>query len=962
MKKEYTAKQLEVIGLNSGYNMVLGGPGCGKTDILAERIVQASKENNVKLSDMLCLTFTNRAARGMFDRIQSVLGEDSVDLFVGNIHRYCSAFLFENQVNGVSEETSIMDENDVSEIVSGLIEDELLILEKKYNFCYLKVKDILDIQHLLYQALKNHPSKDYYKKNVLIRRDSTFGFETESDFVDACREFENGDGEVALEKMNRFEYKVLYLAYKYYQFKNEHNLLDFDDLLLYTYDAYYNDNKGQYKRYKWGQIDEIQDLSQFQLTLIDLLLDLNEKGVVVYFGDEQQAIYSFMGASLNSLKFLKERCGENVYFLDKNFRSPKYLLNVYNEYAINELGVSENLLPVPKDNKESDFYDLCVHLYKSDNEEVDRVVETLLPYLFKDGEVNERTALLVTWNSDANLISDKLKSCGMQHFKISGLDSFQTVHMKTIIDHMKIVINEFNIISWSRMLFRIGAVDRIKDGRKMLEEMQDVGLCATDLFRKSGSYLLDFVQLFDQSEIVLFDTETTGVDVFNDDIVQIAAYKVKFGKLVKESFFRIFLYTKKEIPKKLGREVNPLVEIYEKSDCIYERKEGLTLFMEYVGDCVLMGHNVDFDYNILKNNLNRYCGTLYQDYNAKTIDTLKLARIVCPKQRKYKLGHLCKSLGLVLSNNVSFHLAEEDIMVTYELAKYCRRRANIYLQKQSEYLSKKDVLEVIAIVKEKYRNHYMETKKRMFVLYSNDEEYAIIREMKGISQQLEQVCEFRQIEKFHYILEFFTNEVISKEIPNALYSQMQKYLQEFSTYKESDMCYSSSFKEKLFVSTVHKAKGLEFENVIVMRCVDGRYPHFAHNTIEEIEEDKRLFYVAISRSINRLVISGFCKDSRSQGGNVFSKFVNPILHNFTLRFELTIGVKVEIGTKQMRVWVNNENGNLQVKRYNVSSVFGVGKYENQMSLYAQMISQSIEYSSVFPLIESLIFPLGGYVE
>lgn len=425
---------------------------------------------------------------------------------------------------------------------------------------------------------------------------------------------------------------------------------------------------------------------------------------------------------------------------------------------------------------------------------------------------------------------------------------------------------------------------------------------------------------------------------------------------------RIFLYTKKEIPKKLGREVNPLVEIYEKSDCIYERKEGLTLFMEYVGDCVLMGHNVDFDYNILKNNLNRYCGTLYQDYNAKTIDTLKLARIVCPKQRKYKLGHLCKSLGLVLSNNVSFHLAEEDIMVTYELAKYCRRRANIYLQKQSEYLSKKDVLEVIAIVKEKYRNHYMETKKRMFVLYSNDEEYAIIREMKGISQQLEQVCEFRQIEKFHYILEFFTNEVISKEIPNALYSQMQKYLQEFSTYKESDMCYSSSFKEKLFVSTVHKAKGLEFENVIVMRCVDGRYPHFAHNTIEEIEEDKRLFYVAISRSINRLVISGFCKDSRSQGGNVFSKFVNPILHNFTLRFELTIGVKVEIGTKQMRVWVNNENGNLQVKRYNVSSVFGVGKYENQMSLYAQMISQSIEYSNVFPLIESLIFPLGGYVE
>lgn len=90
--KQYTEKQLKVINADTGYNMVLAGPGCGKTDILAERIAVAFEKGKANLSDMLCLTFTNRAARGMYDRIKKRLGEDSSELFVGNVHRYCSVF------------------------------------------------------------------------------------------------------------------------------------------------------------------------------------------------------------------------------------------------------------------------------------------------------------------------------------------------------------------------------------------------------------------------------------------------------------------------------------------------------------------------------------------------------------------------------------------------------------------------------------------------------------------------------------------------------------------------------------------------------------------------------------------------------------------------------------------------------------------------------------------------------
>ena len=102
--------------------MVLAGPGCGKTDILAERIARAWENCHVQLKDILCLTFTNRAARGMYDRIQKRLGEEASDLFVGNIHRYCSHFLYDSAV--IPAETSIIDENDTNEVIRSEITDE----------------------------------------------------------------------------------------------------------------------------------------------------------------------------------------------------------------------------------------------------------------------------------------------------------------------------------------------------------------------------------------------------------------------------------------------------------------------------------------------------------------------------------------------------------------------------------------------------------------------------------------------------------------------------------------------------------------------------------------------------------------------------------------------------------------------------------------------------------------------
>ena len=929
MSKQYTPAQNSVININRGYNMVLAGPGCGKTDILAERIARASENGRVKLKDILCLTFTNRAARGMYDRIQKRLGEEASDLFVGNIHRYCSHFLYDCSV--IPAETAIIDENDAGEVNQSEITDEeietlidyeveafshmtlvslnwsivnnLLGIDihptgstgkvtektgkKVITQCKIKVQEL---EHLMYQVNNNHPRKDLIYKQLLETPLMKTYFPFYDDFREKCRTATYDEGQYAsLQLIDQ----LFALAVKLRDYKEANKLLDFDDLLLRTYTAYSTDDEHQYQRFPWVQVDEIQDLSNFQISLVDLLTDTSKDFVVLYLGDEQQAIYSFMGASLDTLTMLKNRCQGNVYRLDKNFRSPKYLLDLYNEYAIKELHVDRDLLPAPKDDQAAGRYDIVLHAYDSEASETMRIYNSIIPFLREDERKEERTALLVPWNRDADEISDRLKQDGISHFKISGADTFQTVHIKTLLAHFNTVYNEFNIISWSRILKQTYAVDTYSQGRHMVEEMRKYAMTPDDLLRGDGAtYLSDFCREYDNKEIVVFDTETTGVDIVNDDIVQIAAIKIRNGIIVPNSEFVIFLNTDKKIPLRLGTKDNPMVEAYKHADK-WPRKEGLMKFLDYIGNDILLGHNVKFDYNILIHNLVRYCSLAENAFFRKTIDSLKLAHLLHPKFRKFKLEFLIERLNLEGRNS---HMADDDIMATYELVKRCRLESSKYLSPQMSFLQKPEVKTAIEELAFSYKECYEHTKGQMFKL-RNDDDYALISELEYADQILTQKCEILRVPRFDLVLTFLREDVLTDEEPNCLFSHLSNHLMDMSTYREADICDSSSMREKLFVSTVHKAKGLEFENVVVMRAVSGRYPHFSHREPEQQEEDKRLFYVAISRAMKKLIVS--------TGESLITPYLSSIINRFCVRFELYRYMQtvlfVEITSESLRI-------------------------------------------------------------
>ena len=300
MERQFDPWQREAIEIAGGRHLVLAPPGCGKTDILTERVVHAH-EAGVEYSDMLCLTFTNRAAKGMAQRIADRTGNPVPDdLFVGNIHRYCSQLLFNEGI--VNHNSAIIDEGDVENI----IQEELC---KRLDIQH-RTTELMRYQHALWQTALGMPEEIVLHNELL----HTGAMQKLCDVLGmpATREslahiYRN------IEPMME-RYSVLHelpaantmrLANAYQHYKEENDLLDYDDLLVLAY-KHLVETPAKSRHFIWIEIDEVQDLNALQFALVDLFA--TDGATIVYLGDEQQAIFSFIGAKLETLEALKQRC------------------------------------------------------------------------------------------------------------------------------------------------------------------------------------------------------------------------------------------------------------------------------------------------------------------------------------------------------------------------------------------------------------------------------------------------------------------------------------------------------------------------------------------------------------------------------------------------------------------------------------------------------------------------------
>ena len=882
--------QVPVVEASQGYHLVLASPGCGKTHILAERIRYA-RERGVKYEDMLCLTFTNRAAREMTNRIQKVVGGDFSELMVGNVHRFCSKFLFEQ--GRIPADSAIIDDEEAVSIIADYRNEDEEGVTRDFNR-YKGYQTIIFFQHFIYQMEHQHPWKYYLHpesftdddreavKHICASQKTEYDEQAVVNIYHHAQEYMDEVNAPGLDGKTADRIRVLlwkmYYANCYARYKEENHLFDFEDLLLYTYDIYRSDPTC--KRYPWIQVDEVQDLNGMQLAIIDLLT-AEDNPMVMYLGDEQQAIFSFMGAKVETLTLLKMRCKGNIHHLQRNHRSPKYLLDVFNDYAEKQLKIDRELLPLSDNDTKATSGDLrIIHSSTIEAEHKDITTEALSLY---EQNKEERTAVIVSANSDADRISEAMTEAGLTHFKVSGRDLFDTPDVKLLLAHLSVLSNEHNSIAWTRIMKGVRDFPSHALARRFNWKLKQLALSPSDfLLYPESCYTAEFLRAYNEEEIVVFDTETTGLNVFQDDIIEIAAIRIKGGEVVGEPL-DLYIETDKPILPMLGDKENPMYAIYHEkmsTGGLLSPSDALQRFLAYVGTSPILAHNANYDYNILDNNLQRYCKDTMQAHDIRCFDSLKLIRLLAPSLHSYKLESLLETFHLA---GVNSHQAIDDVKATVSLVRLCAEKAREKQAQQVAFIHHPKVKPFANVLRSNYGECYREAVNRLYKL-STDHEPALVSELSAAYNAFRSDGLINDIPRLDYILRYLRIDMLTDEtVANALAPQLSQYVMDINTLKEADFCNSKSILERIYVTTVHKAKGLEFDNVIIFDAADGRYPNAYNKTKQQDEEDARKFYVAMSRAKRRLFIA-YALQRIDRHGRVFNRDLTPLMDSIQKYF------------------------------------------------------------------------------
>lgn len=824
-----TKEQQAILDIKEGFHLVLAPPGSGKTELLAHRVFNA-KNCELQDNEIICLTFTNRAAKGMKDRIDGKYPNN--DIIIGNVHHFCSLFLSRNKL--IPQNVSVLDEEDADQIIEEL----------KTEFEYPSNKNIKVYNPNLQKLATYLNQKELgFPENLFLKPKPT-------------------------EIPEPLKAKELCEAYN--REKQKNNYLDFDDLLTLTYYYLTNTDKEKllFSQFKWIQIDEVQDLNPLQWAIINEITTQN--GLVVYFGDYEQAIFSFMGAKLESLHELEKKC--TVHNLVKNFRSPSYLLDIYIKYAETHWEPTWKQRPYPHITKEAPEDGLrTFNVDGTIDNEVRFISESIIPSILVN---TDNTAILVRFNNTADKISAVLKRQKITHFKISGYDLFRRKSVKGLMAFFSIFQNEFDRLSWARLFYEFNAIDTLKHSRVFINNLTTKGITPIDIleYNRNSSRLSDFFDIFSNQEMVVFDTETTGLDTKNDDIIQIAAVKIANGKIKDK--FEVYINTEKDITE--SEKIHNISKEKLNADGV-SHKNGLSDFIKFVGEnAVLVAHNIEYDKSILLHNLKQYCNLDLSIYCQKYFDSITITKLIYPNFPSYKLKDLLDCLKL---EGVNSHNALDDVMATISLIEklnfdFC----NGLKQSHDDYLSELSINLILNKFITKFEHLYSVTLSQLESLTSLNqisqyyfENYKNLFVPKDEEKRINWIHEWNEeMNEVDKLIKHFDSHT-NKDDKLTLKEKIKMYLPEYQMFKESDLYLGT---EQIILSTVYKAKGLEFDNVIVAEATNDIYPYTwmlykeLQNALKKDEknkimlqiedrtlEDARTFYVAMTRSKKKLFIT-----------------------------------------------------------------------------------------------------------
>ena len=476
-------KQKEALLATKGPLLILAGAGSGKTKVVTSKIAYLIEELQVPSWKILAITFTNKAANEMRDRVSKLIDEDISSMWIGTFHSICVRILRKNiDKIGYSSSFTIYDRDDQITVVKEAIGDLGL-------------------------------DRDIYKPRSIVNDISNIKSEglSPKEYID-------------LNKTNFFK-ENLGIIYEIYEKKLvSNNALDFDDLLIKTVDILrdYEDVRDFYRsKFEYIFVDEYQDTNKIQYEFIKLVAG-NEPNLTVV-GDNDQSIYKWRGADINNiLNFHKDFPGAKIVKLEQNYRSTQKILEVANKVIENNRTRIEKNLWTSRNEGKPVVYREFPH----SNEEEYGVINKIIGLHYK-GEEFKDMAILYRTNAQSRGFEEALVRERIPYKIVGGLKFYDRMEVKDILAYLRAINNTDDNVSLSRI------INRPKRG------IGDTSLAdLLDYADKNGISLYDLVTNIDKFEDLNIRARKNVRDFGSIlKILKDRSEKLSIGKLFEEVLY-----------------------------------------------------------------------------------------------------------------------------------------------------------------------------------------------------------------------------------------------------------------------------------------------------------------------------------------------------------------------------------------------------------------------------------------
>ncbi len=858
---EFSPEQKKVIENFSDNILLLARAGAGKTFTVANRVAEAIRRG-YKPEEILCLTFTVKAAGEIKDAVKA---QTDAAVSVFTIHGFCYEIIKRYaRLTGAIREPEVADEVDSGELL-------YTVLREYIDFGYYKTPDdypMLGEKQLA--SIMSAIKRERIKQGYSFFSEDGYGRAISKLFDNPLFENSFTTKKYGVKVVDYSLMRLLQEQYgpefcvRYQRMMQGSDLMDFDDLIFCAKEVV---EQGFCPEYKIIIVDEMQDTSDLEYSVARSLFG---GALVLLCGDPFQTIYTWRGSDPNGImEDFKKNFNAKTVVLSGNRRSSALLSYAGNYYLAKtfdgfkepekpDFGNSEKIEVIGEDGAK---------------EEVKKIMEIV------DGFDGEKSDICVMARSnryiaDVYRIAEEINrglptEKRINFFTADGdYQFYKKPVVKDFLAFLRLLINPNDEISYERVAKKYLGITRNK-----MSQVRDYAitgittgsLLSRDTYEK-GDNFYSLIEAMKQGNVVVYDTETTGLDVAEDEIIQISAMKIgqsgeamRFSAAVlkgDEPKFSSFVIPEREISEGAVATHGYSLE-YIKANGAREKSEVLREFADFIRGAVLVGHNsAEFDDKILLRELSE-CG-IKAEIKA-FYDTLDIARAYSSDLPDKKLSTICERFGI---ENERAHDAMADVAAT--------AKCLIAYYKQYIYPSEKDRRKLLGLLRNTFEPFYEDRKEMLAILYEKDPKKLVryIDGKYGILAARGRPSDRASANDLYFALKGMEDAKDPRQWLTAFLSS--------ASLSGSQMDIMIKKFGKVPLITVHQSKGCEFDTVILAGAGERDIPSYGARLSGEEDEEKRIFYVALTRAKRKFILTYRAKD-----GN-YDRTYSPYVDNLPL--------------------------------------------------------------------------------